>query len=82
MAISKRVFGALSDGTPVFCWTLINENGLKAEVLDLGATIRSIVVPDKSGNLVDVVLGYDTLEEYVSDTCYFGMTIEIGRAHV
>lgn len=75
MTISKRAFGALADGTPVSCWTLTNETGLQAEILDYGVTIRSILVPDQNGNPVDVVLGYDTLEEYVSCNCYFGATI-------
>ncbi len=75
MTISKRAFGTLCDGTQVSCWTLTNENGLTAEVLDYGVTIRSIIVPDKNGNPVDVVLGYDTLEEYISDDCYLGATI-------
>ena len=75
MTISKRAFGTLCDGTQVSCWTLTNENGLQAEVLDYGVTIRAIIVPDKNGNPVDVVLGYDTLEEYVADDCYLGATI-------
>ena len=75
MTISKRTFGTLWDGTQVSCWTLVNEKGLTAEVLDYGVTIRSIIVPDKNGNPVDVALGYDTLEEYVSDDCYLGATI-------
>ena len=75
MTISKRIFGALADGTPVHSWTLINENGLQAEILDYGVTIRSILVPDKAGNAVDVVLGYDTLDEYLADDCYFGATV-------
>lgn len=75
MTISKKEFGMLWDGTQVSCWTLTNPNGLTAEVLDYGVTIRSVIVPDKNGNPVDVVLGYDTLEEYVSDDCYLGATI-------
>ena len=75
MSISKREFGMMCDGTRVSCWTLTGENGLTAEVLDYGVTIRSIIVPDKNGNPVDVVLGYDTLEEYLSDDCYLGATI-------
>ena len=75
MTISKREFGILCDGTLVSCWTLKGENGLTAEILDYGVIIRSVVVPDKNGNPVDVVLGYDTLEEYVSDDCYLGATI-------
>lgn len=75
MTISKDLFGTLEDGSPVYCWTLTNENGLQAQVLDYGVIIRSLVVPDNNGNLVDVVLGCDTLEEYVSDDAYFGATI-------
>lgn len=75
MTITKRAFGTLHDGTQVSCWTLTGENGQTVEILDYGATIRSVIVPDKNGNPVDVVLGYDTLEEYVSDACYLGTTV-------
>ena len=75
MAISKRAFGILDDGTQVSCWTLTNENGLQAEILDYGATLRSIIVPDKDGKPVDVLLGYDTLAEYAHDDCYLGATV-------
>ena len=75
MTISRGVFGTLPDGTQVSSWLLTNEKGLQAEVLDYGVTIRSILVPDKNGNSTDVVLGYDTLEEYVSNDCYLGATI-------
>ena len=53
MEIFKEPFGKLSDGTEVFRWNLINENGLTAKVLDYGATIQSMIVPDKNGNPVD-----------------------------
>lgn len=75
MSIYKHHFGTLRDGTQVFSWLMTNENGLQAEVLDYGVTIRSVIVPDKNGNPVDVVLGYDTLEEYVSDSEYLGATV-------
>ena len=67
MAISQRIFGTLPDGSAVTCWTLTNEAGLTAEILDYGGIIRSIIVPDQTGNPVDVVLGYDTLEEYIAE---------------
>ncbi len=75
MTISNRPFGALADGTPVSCWTLTSETGLVAEVLDYGVTIRSVVVPDKNGRPTDVVLGYDTVEEYVAQDAYLGATV-------
>ena len=75
MSITKRLFGTLSDGTEIFSWTLTNERGLQAEVLDYGVIIRSIIVPDDQGDPVDVVLGYNSLEEYVRDGCYLGAVV-------
>lgn len=73
--ISKRLFGKLADGTQVHCWTLTEENGIQAEILDYGVTIRTLVVPDKVGNPVDVVLGYDDLDGYLNNRGYLGATI-------
>ena len=67
MQIEHRPFGTTADGTAVTLYTLTSETGCKAEILDYGVTIRSICVPDRSGKLVDVVLGYDTLEEYYQE---------------
>lgn len=75
MTITNRPFGNMADGTAVTCWTLTNDAGLQAEIIDYGATVRTIVVPDKDGKPVDVVLGYDTLEEYVNNGGYLGATI-------
>jgi len=75
MAVTKRIFGTMPDGKEVYCWTLTNENGLQAEVLDYGATLRTLIVPDKNRKPVDVVLGYDTLEEYRKHSDYLGATV-------
>lgn len=75
MEVNKRPFGKLPDGTPVTSWTLTSETGCQVEVLDYGATIRSILVPDPSGRLVDVALGYDTLEEYIEQDGCLGATV-------
>ena len=75
MTVCKRLFGTMADGTEVFAWTMTNEKGLQAEILDYGAIVRKIVVPDQKGKPVDVVLGYDTLEAYVADDCYLGATV-------
>lgn len=75
MQINQRPFGTMEDGKEVSCWTLTNDQGMQAEILDYGATIRSILVPDRTGKLVDVVLGYDTLEEYVHNGGFFGATV-------
>lgn len=67
-------FGTAPGGEPVFLIKL--DNGIiSCEIITFGATIRSVVVPDHNGNPVDVVLGYDTLEEYVHNGGYLGATI-------
>jgi len=74
-SIKKQAFGKTVDGEQVDLYTLTNTNGLKAKITNYGAILVSLEVPDKSGNLADITLGYDTLEEYISDTCYFGATV-------
>ena len=56
-------------------YLLKNKNGMEVAVMDLGATIVSVLVPDKNGLKRDVVLGYDTPQEYQEHTCYFGAVI-------
>ena len=73
MKITKRLFGTLKDGTQVHCWTMENDRGLRAELLDYGATIRAIEVPARGGRTVDVVLGYDTLEGYTENGGYLDL---------
>lgn len=56
-------------------FTLTNENGYSAEITNFGATLRSLTLPNKNGGVDDVVLGYDTLEEYVRGGSCFGATV-------
>ena len=72
MSITKEVFGKLDDGRQVDIFTLTNANGLKARVMTRGATLVSLEVPDKDGNMADVVLGFDTPAEYPAKSLYFG----------
>lgn len=53
-------------------YTIENESGLKISVTDLGAAVQSLIVPDRNGNPGDVVLGYDTPEEYLENGDYLG----------
>ena len=61
--ISSRPFGAV-DGAPVTCFRLENAAGAWAEVLDYGCILRAVAVPDRTGALRDVCLGFDTAEDY------------------
>jgi aldose 1-epimerase len=59
------VFGTTPDGQVVKQYSLTNARGTKALVITLGATLRSLEVHDRNGKATDVVLGYETLEEYL-----------------
>ncbi len=76
MGITKRKFGETKNGECVSAYLLKNANGMEAEVLDFGAILRVLKVPDKNGAFLDVVHGFDSVEGYEdhNDT-YYGATI-------
>ena len=69
--IESSDFGSL-DGETVTLFTLTNASGAKVGIIEYGGIVVSLEVPDRDGNLGDVVLGYDTLDAYLADTPYFG----------
>jgi aldose 1-epimerase len=73
--ITQAPYGKLPDGTPITLFTLTNRNGMVAKVIDFGAVITELHVPDRDGRLADVVHGYDTLEGYLDDDAYFGALV-------
>jgi aldose 1-epimerase len=56
-------------------YVLSNSSGVKMEVTNYGGRIVSLLVPDKNGKLDDVVLGYDSLKQYLKGNLYFGAMI-------
>lgn len=74
-SVITRDYGALPDGRTAELYTLTNANGLKATLMNYGAILVSMEVPDRDGKLADVTLGYDTLEGWLSNTSYFGSTV-------
>jgi aldose 1-epimerase len=69
------VFGKLADGREVRQYSLENEAGIVVQIIDYGATVTSLIVPDRNGKMNDVVLGYDSLQGYVDGTAYFGAVV-------
>lgn len=63
--VTKQSFGKMPDGTPVDIYTL-SEGRVEARITTFGGTVVSLKVPDKSGKSDDIVLGFDTLDEYVT----------------
>ena len=72
MSITQKPFGIDQIGRPMTLYTMTNKIGASVSVLDFGAHLTSVRVPDRAGKMADVCLGYDTLEEYDHNPCYVG----------
>ena len=72
--ITSELFGTAPCGTPVHRYTL-NGPEICVRIMDFGATVLGIDVPDIPGNVRDVVLGFDKLEDYFDNPACFGATI-------
>ncbi len=70
--IEKEYFGQTKESETVYRYTLKNSKGMCVRFLNYGCIIQSILVPDKDGRPVDVVLGYDDLNGYEAGSCFFG----------
>jgi len=71
----RNHFGTLADGRPVLEFTIHNGNGMQLKVLNYGGIIRRWRLEEGPGAPVDIVLGFDTLRDYVCDSAYFGALI-------
>ncbi len=74
-SVSSSSFGSLPDGREVTQFTLRNSTGLEVRLLNYGGIITHLYAPDRNGDLADVVLGFDELEPYLTDSPYFGALI-------
>jgi len=73
-SVRKEDFGK-ADGQSVALYTLTNRNGAEARITTYGGIVVSLKVPDRNGKLDDIVLGYDTLNDYLKGSSYFGALI-------
>ena len=74
-SMEKKVFGTTADGKTAELYTLKNKNGMQVSITNFGATVVSIVVPDKAGKVADVALGYDDLAGYELNKNYLGVLV-------
>ena len=74
-SISKSAFGTLPDGTAVDLYTLTNADGLVCKIITYGAVITELHVPDRTGRMGDVVLGFDNLAQYLGYNPCFGAVV-------
>jgi aldose 1-epimerase len=75
VSVQSAPFETLVDGRQVTVWTLRNSQGAGLTIMDLGATILTLDVPDRAGQLGDVVFGFDRAAPYLSSTSYFGAVV-------
>ena len=74
-SITSKEFGRTKDGRRVTAFELQNGNGMLVRIIDLGAAVQSIIVPDRNGTPTDVVLGYDDVASYENGSCFYGAIV-------
>jgi aldose 1-epimerase len=74
MTVAKKAFGKMPDGTKVSLYVMTNANGMQVSLLDYGATVKDIMVPDRDGVYANVSLGFSSLDDYRDKSPYFGCT--------
>ena len=73
--VGQKLFGQMPDGQEVTLYELTNAKGLRASVIDYGAILVSLEVPDRDGKFADVALGFDDLDSYLKRNPLFGATV-------
>ncbi|WP_049720982.1 aldose epimerase family protein [Gilvimarinus polysaccharolyticus] len=73
--VTTSVVGHLNDGQKICAYTLNNHHGVQARIIDFGATLMELLVPDRTGSVNNVVLGYDTPEDYQKGSSYLGAVV-------
>jgi aldose 1-epimerase len=74
MEVSKTEFGLFRNQT-IWQYTLANDNGLKLNVMNYGATLTDIEMPDKHGKIAHIVIGSGRFQDYLEEDAYFGATV-------
>ena len=73
--VGREPFGTMPDGTAIERFTLSGAGDLEVSVINYGGIITSLRVPDRNGDVDDVVLGHDTLDGYLTSSPYFGAIV-------
>lgn len=75
MKIRTERYGILPDGREVTLYVLENDNGMQAEIINYGAALIRLLVPDRQGICADIVLGHPSLEGYLTNSPYLGVLV-------
>ena len=74
MEIRTNDFGSLN-GQKIYTYTLENNNGMRLTCTNLGCIVTEILAPDRNGMFENIVLGFNNVEDYISNKTYFGALI-------
>jgi aldose 1-epimerase len=80
MELTRDIFGYARGGEKAYLYTLRNDNGVVVKITNYGGIVTSIETPDKNGEKSNIVLGFKTLQDYLSEAylenCpYFGAIV-------
>jgi aldose 1-epimerase len=75
MSVKYELFGTTLEGEEVGKFILNNSQGITATVMNLGGTVISLKIPDREGEIKEVTLGFDNLQQYLANHSYFGAAI-------
>ena len=75
VSVTRAPYGTLADGTAIDQYTLANQRGMTVKIITYGGIVTEIDMPDRSGQIANVALGFDNLADYVAKSPYFGAII-------
>ncbi|MBC8471219.1 MAG: galactose mutarotase [Planctomycetes bacterium] len=75
MGVKEKLFGQMPDGREVTLYELTNAKGLRAGIINYGAILVSLDVPDRDGKSADVALGFDDMDSYINRNPLFGAVV-------
>lgn len=75
VTVSEREYGKTAEGEKVTQYSLKNEGGIEVDIITYGGRITSLRTPDKNGKKKNVVLGFDSLEQYEKENPFFGALV-------
>jgi len=75
MKIQTNLFGKHPEGKDIYTFNISNDNGIIVRIINFGGIITHLFIPDKEGKSDDVVLGFDTLDNYLNEHPYFGAIV-------
>jgi aldose 1-epimerase len=73
--VTRQPFGKTREGSDADIFTLKNTNGIEVRITNYGGIITSLKTPDRNGTFADIVLGFDTFDEYLAPHPYFGAVV-------